>query len=86
MHLVPNDEQNVAASMEFTGSAAGKIQEDALVLDEDAHGRVRLLYETIRPERYLSAGSTPVFLAEHRKQLKSQQMRTPSERTTGISL
>ncbi len=43
--LVPDDEQNVAASLEFGGSASGKIQEDALVLDEDAHGKVRLLYE-----------------------------------------
>lgn len=43
--LVPDDEQNVAASLEFSGSASGKIQEDALVLDEDAHGKVRLLYE-----------------------------------------
>src|SRR5262249_32678727 len=43
--LIPDDEQNVAASLEFGGSASGKIREDALILDEDAHGKVRLLYE-----------------------------------------
>ena len=43
--LVPDDEINVHASLDLSGSASGKIQEDALVLDEDAHGKVRLLYE-----------------------------------------
>lgn len=43
--LLPDDEQNVAASLEFGGSANGKIEEDALVVDEDTHGKLRLLYE-----------------------------------------
>lgn len=51
--LVPDDEQNVAASLEFCGSASGKIQEDALVLDKDAHGKVRLLYEVSEWDGYV---------------------------------
>ncbi len=51
--LVPDDEQNVAASLEFSGSASGKIQEDALVLDEHAHGTVRLLYEVSEWDGYV---------------------------------
>jgi hypothetical protein len=51
--LVPDDEQNVAASLEFSGSAGGKIQEEALVLDEDAHGKARLLYEVSEWEGYV---------------------------------
>lgn len=51
--LVPDDEQNVAASLEFGGSASGKIQEDALLLDEDAQGKVRLLYEVSEWEGYV---------------------------------
>lgn len=43
--LVPDDEQYVAASLEYGGSASGKIREDALLVDEDAHGNFRLLYE-----------------------------------------
>jgi hypothetical protein len=46
--LVADDEQHVAASLEYGGCASGKIEEDALVLDEDAHGKVRLLYEINR--------------------------------------
>jgi hypothetical protein len=51
--LVPDDEQNVAASLEVGGSATGKIQEDALVLDEDQHGKVRLLYEVSEWDGYV---------------------------------
>jgi hypothetical protein len=51
--LVPDDEQNVAASLEFGGSASGKIQEDALLLDKDAQGKVRLLYEVSEWEGYV---------------------------------
>lgn len=43
--FVADDEQSVAASLEYCGSASGKIVEDAIVLDADAHGKVRLLYE-----------------------------------------
>ena len=43
--LVANDDQHVEASLEYSGCANGKIQEDALVLGEDAHGNLRLLYE-----------------------------------------
>lgn len=48
MTLVADDEQHVAASLEHGGCATGKIEEDALILDEDAHGKVRLLYEISR--------------------------------------
>ncbi len=51
--LVPDDEQHVAASLEFSGCANGKIEEDALILDEDAHGKVRLLYEISRWDGYV---------------------------------
>ncbi|MBP6013142.1 MAG: hypothetical protein KBA31_13025 [Alphaproteobacteria bacterium] len=51
--LVPDDEQNVAASLEFGGTASGKIREDALVLGEDAHGKVRLLYEISEWDGYV---------------------------------
>lgn len=51
--FVPYDEQNVVASMEFTGSAGGKIQDDALVLDEDTHGKIRLLYEVREWDGYI---------------------------------
>ena len=51
--LVADDEQHVAASLEFSGCANGKIEEDALVLDEDAHGKVRLLYEISRWDGYV---------------------------------
>lgn len=45
MALVADDGQNVAASLEYSGSASGKVQQESLVLDEDAHGTIRLLYE-----------------------------------------
>src|SRR5262245_35881424 len=51
--LVADNEQNVAASLECSGSASGRIQEDALVLDEDAHGKVRLLYEVSEWDGYV---------------------------------
>lgn len=51
--LVPDDEQNLAASLEFSGSAGGKIRENALVLGEDAHGKVRLLYEVSEWDGYV---------------------------------
>jgi|GEM_PF-2222467 len=44
-YLIPDNEQNIAASLEYGGSADGKIGEDALLLDKDANGKVRLLYE-----------------------------------------
>jgi hypothetical protein len=53
MILVPDDGQNVAASLEYGGSASGKIQEDAIALDEDANGKVRLLYEVRRWDGYV---------------------------------
>jgi hypothetical protein len=46
--LVSDDDQSVAASLEYSGCASGKIEEDALILDEDAHGKLRLLYEISR--------------------------------------
>jgi hypothetical protein len=51
--LTPADEQNVAASLEFSGSAGGKIREEALVFDEDDHGKVRLLYEVSEWDGYI---------------------------------
>ena len=51
--FVADDEQHVAASLEYSGSASGKIQEEALVLDEDAHGKVRLLYEVSEWDGYV---------------------------------
>jgi hypothetical protein len=48
--FLPDDEQNVAASLEFGGCAGGKIEEDALMLGEDEHGKVRLLYEVCQCE------------------------------------
>jgi hypothetical protein len=51
--LLPDDEQHVAASLEYGGTADGKIQEDAMVLDEDAHGKMRLLYEVNRWQGYV---------------------------------
>jgi hypothetical protein len=44
-YLIADNDQNVAASLEYGGSADGKIGEDALRLDKDASGKVRLLYE-----------------------------------------
>lgn len=46
--LLPDDEENVASSLEYGGCASGKIQEDAIVFGEDAQGKVRLLYEVSR--------------------------------------
>lgn len=51
--LLSDNDQNVAASLEYSGSASGKIREDALVLDEDAHGNVRLLYEVSEWDGYV---------------------------------
>lgn len=51
--LLPDDEENVAASLEYGGCADGKIQEDSIVLGEDAQGRVRLLYEVNRWQGYV---------------------------------
>jgi hypothetical protein len=48
--LIPDDEQGVAASLEYGGCASGKIQEDAILFDKDTHGRTRLLYEVCRWE------------------------------------
>ena len=64
--LVPDEEQNVAASLEYGGCANGKIQEDALVLDEDAHGKVRLLYEDSQWNGYVDvdAPGGPFFWDE----------------------
>jgi hypothetical protein len=44
-YLIADNDQDVAASLEYGGSADGKIGEDALLLDKDASGKVRLLYE-----------------------------------------
>jgi hypothetical protein len=43
--FIAENDQTVASQLEYGGSASGKIGEDALVLNEDAHGKVRLLYE-----------------------------------------
>jgi len=43
--LIPDDEQNVPAALEYGGSAPGTIQEEALVWGPDGKGRPRLLYE-----------------------------------------
>lgn len=51
--IVDDGEQNFAASLEFAGTASGKIQEEALVLDEDAHGKLRLLYEVSEWDGYV---------------------------------
>ena len=37
--------QFVAASLEFSGSASGHVEEEALLWDQDTHGRFRLLFE-----------------------------------------
>jgi hypothetical protein len=52
-NFVSDDEQNFAASLESGGFASGKMQEEALVLDEDAHGKVRLLYEVSEWDGYI---------------------------------
>lgn len=46
--LIPENETFPERSLEYSGYAGGKIEEDALVLDKDAHGRVRLFYEVCR--------------------------------------
>ncbi len=51
--LLPDDEQNVAASLEYGGVADGRIEEDAIALAEDASGKVRLLYEVCRWRGYV---------------------------------
>jgi hypothetical protein len=43
--LLPDDEQNVAASLELGGCASGTIEEIALLFGKDEHGNLRLLYE-----------------------------------------
>lgn len=47
-YLIPENEQTVASSLEYGGCAYGKIAEDALLLGEDANGKVRLLFETCK--------------------------------------
>jgi len=47
------DPQYVAASLEFSGSASGGIEEETLVWGEDRSGRVRLLYELTRWQGYV---------------------------------
>lgn len=49
----PEDEQSVAASIEYGGTASGKIEEEALILDEDTHGKTRLLYVVSQWEGYV---------------------------------
>lgn len=51
--LAPDDEQNLAASLEYGGTASGKVEEDALLYGEDEHGRLRLLYEICRWDGYV---------------------------------
>ncbi len=50
---IVDDGENIAASLEFSGSAGGKIQEEALVLDQDVHGKLRLLYEVSEWDGYV---------------------------------
>jgi hypothetical protein len=45
MMLIPDDEQNTRAALEYSGSASGTIQEEALVWGPDSKGKLRLLYE-----------------------------------------
>ena len=52
-YLIPENEQTVASSLEYGGCASGKIAEDALVLDKDVNGKVRLLYEVSEWEGYV---------------------------------
>jgi hypothetical protein len=51
--LLPDDEQNFAASLEYGGTASGKIQEDTLLYGEDEHGKLRLLYEVCQWDGYV---------------------------------
>lgn len=64
--LLPDDAQGVAASLEYGGSASGKIKEDALVLDRDSRGSIRLLYEVSQWEGYVNveAPGGPYFWDE----------------------
>src|SRR5438552_988475 len=41
--LLPDDEQHAAAAIEYSGSASGTIQEEALVWGPDSKGKSRLL-------------------------------------------
>jgi hypothetical protein len=43
--LIPDDEQHAAAALEYSGSASGTVQEEALVWGPDSHSKSRLLYE-----------------------------------------
>lgn len=53
MALMPEDDQHLAASLEYSGSASGKVQQESLVLGEDAHGKMRLLHEVCEWEGYV---------------------------------
>src|SRR5689334_14537385 len=44
-HLEADDDQSIAASLEYGGCADGKICEEAIAFDVDAKGNVRLLFE-----------------------------------------
>jgi hypothetical protein len=67
--LVPDEEQYVAASLEASGSAGGKILEEAIVLGEDGHGRhVKPLIETkfeVRKHMYNRLADFITALGEH---------------------
>jgi hypothetical protein len=64
--LEPENEQTVASSLEYSGCANGKICEEALVLDTDSNGKVRLLHEFRRWEGYVDvdAPGGPYFWDE----------------------
>lgn len=51
--LVPDDEQNLAASLEYGGTASGKVEEDALLYGEDERGKLRLLSEVCQWDGYV---------------------------------
>ena len=61
--FIPDNHKEVAAALQYSGSASGGIQEEALVWGEDAGGRFRLLYELNRWQGYVEvdAPGGPLF-------------------------
>src|SRR5262249_20687904 len=53
MMLIPADEQHVRAALEYSGSASGTVQEEALVWGPDSNGKSRLLYEVSLWDGYI---------------------------------
>jgi len=66
-YLVPDEDRGqVAAALEYGGSASGTIEEEALVWRPDSNGRPRFLYEVSRWEGYIDvdAPGGPYFWDE----------------------